>query len=254
MPETLIARTISVVSPVLNEQECLEPFYHRTIEALERCQLDGYELVFVDDGSTDRTPMLLRSLAAMNPAVKVLTLSRNFGHHPAVFAGLEFASGDAVVILDADLQDPPELIPELLAAHRSGCEVVFARRRENRDPFLLKLLKHGFRVLMRKLSDIDFPHNVGVFSLMSRSLKELLLTMPERERYLVAMQMYLGFRVGYVDYSRDLRYGGKSKQDLGRLFRLGMNSLFSYSSLPLQFSMMAGMLCILVTGGAGFTP
>ena len=237
-------RTVSVVSPVFNEQECLEPFYQRTRAALERCALEDFELIFVNDGSTDATPAVLGRLAAQDPAVKILTLSRNLGHHPAVFAGLEFASGDVIVMLDADLQDPPELIPQLIGKRNEGYQLVFGHREGTREAFMLKLLKRLFRALMRRMSNIEFPSHVGVFSLMDRQLKDLLLTMPERERYLVAMQMYLGFRVGYVEYARDRRFGGRSKQDLRRLFRLGMNSVFSYSSLPLQFSMLAGLVCL----------
>ena len=245
-----MTRTVSVVTPVYNEAETLERFYQRTRAALERCGLDGFELVFVDDGSTDASPSMIERFAAADPSVKSITLSRNFGHHPAVFAGLAYASGDAIVVLDADLQDPPELIPKLLKAHQEGAELVFARRTESQDPVIMKLLKRGFRAMMRKISAIDFPHHVGVYSVMSRSLKELLLSMPERERYLVAMQLYLGFRVGFVDYARDRRQGGSSKQGWGRLFRLGMNSLFAYSSLPLRCSMFAGFLCLLGTLGA----
>ena len=240
-------RTVSLVTPVFNEEECLERFYRRARAALESCGLTGFEMVFIDDGSTDRTPEILRRLSAEDAAVKILTLSRNFGHHPAVFAGLQFASGDVIVMLDADLQDPPELIPQLIAMRNAGYQIVFGRRQGTREAIVLKLLKRGFRSLMRRMSNIDFPSHVGVFSAMDSELKDLLLSMPERERYLVAMQMYLGFRVGYVDYQRDQRFGGRPKQDMQRLFRLGMNSLFSYSSLPLQFSMMAGFVCLLAT-------
>ena len=240
-----LCRTVSVVSPVFNEQDCLELFYRRTRAVLERCGLEGFELIFVNDGSTDQTAAILERLAAQDPAVKVLTLSRNFGHHPAVFAGLAFADGEVVIPLDADLQDPPELIHTLLVERqRGGYQLVFARRRGDQDSAVLRLLKRGFRALMTRLSTIEFPSNVGVFSAMDRRLKDLLLTMPERARYLVAMQTYLGFRVGYVEYVRERRFGGRSKQDLGRLFRLGMNSVFSYSSLPLRFSMLAGLVCL----------
>lgn len=243
--------TLSVVTPVYNEQECVDEFYRRTRDALQRCRLRGWELIFIDDGSADRTPELLAALAARDPAVKVLTLSRNFGHHPAVFAGLEAASGDVVVMVDADLQDPPELIPALLAKRAEGYQLVFGRRKGTRESLLLKLLKRAFRLLMRRISTIEFPEHVGVFSLMDRELKDRLLTMPERERYLVAMQMYLGFRVGYVDYQRDARRAGRSKQDLPRLFRLGMNSLFSYSSLPLHAAMLMGLVCLACATGLG---
>lgn len=248
---TSLSGTVSVVTPVYNEQECLQEFYRRTRAALDAAALGRYELVFVDDGSTDRTPQLLAELALRDPAVKALTLSRNFGHHPAVFAGLEFASGDVVVMLDADLQDPPELIPDLLAKRAEGYELVFGRRRGTRESLPLKLLKRIFRALMRRISTIEFPEHVGVFSVMEKRLKELLLTMPERERYLVAMQMYLGFRVGYVDYQRDPRYAGRPKQDLPRLFRLGMNSLFSYSSLPLHAAMFMGLVCLACAAAMG---
>lgn len=248
------AATVSVITPVYNEQECLQEFYRRTREALVKCDLQSFEIVFVDDGSTDRTPLILAQLRRTDLQVKVITLSRNFGHHPAVFAGLTFACGQTVVILDADLQDPPELIPALLAEIQRGYELVFARRRKTAgESVLLRFLKRRFRRLMQRLSNIDFPDDVGVFSAMTDTLKDLLLTLPERERYLVAMQMYLGFRVGFVDYDRASRAGGKSKQNLRRLFRLGVNSIFSYSSLPLQFSMIAGLIClVLATGGLAY--
>lgn len=246
-------RTISVVTPVLNEEECLEAFYRRTTAALALCDLADYELIVVDDGSTDRTPAILDHLAETDRRVKVITLSRRFGHHPAVFAGLEFATGDVIVIVDGDLQDPPELIPQLLAERNKGYELVFAQRLEaQQGGIVLRGLKRLFRRLMRRLAHIEFPDSVGVFSAMDRSLKDVLLQMPERERYLVAMQMYLGFRVGFVPYTRMDRHGGRPKQNLGRLLRLGMNSIFSYSSLPLRFSALASLLC-LVMALAGMT-
>lgn len=240
------AQTLSVVVPVYNEQECLPEFYGRLTAVLKRIRRP-YEIVFVDDGSHDTSGLLLAELAKKDTAVKVLTLSRNFGHHPAVFAGLEFADGDLAVIVDADLQDPPELIPKLVSKYDQGYQLVFARRRSNPEGWFLSALKKVFRGLMRWMSNIDFPSNVGVFSLIDRRVRELLSSMPERERYLVAMQTYLGFNIGYVDYEREDRLRGRSKQNLGRLFRLGMNSLFSYSRLPLQFSMIAGFLCLLAT-------
>lgn len=243
-------KTVSIVIPIYNEAETLERLYQRTRAALQGCDLEGFELVFVDDGSTDGTGGLIEQLAAIDPAVKLITLSRNFGHHPAVFAGLANACGEAIVILDADLQDPPELIPKLLETHWNGYELVFARRTDSQDRVIMKTLKRAFRSLMRSISAIDFPHHVGVYSVMSRTLKQMLLSMPERERYLVAMQLYLGFRVGFVDYVREQRQGGVSKQGWGRLFRLGMNSLFAYSSLPLRCSMVAGFLCLLATVAA----
>lgn len=236
-----------MITPVLNEQDCVEAFHQRTTAALARCELDGYEIVYIDDGSTDRTPSILAGLAGMDPHAKVLTLSRRFGHHPAVFAGLEFATGDVVVIIDADLQDPPELIAQLIAERDKGYELVFAQRTEPPGGgMLLRMFKRQFRRVMRAIAYIDFPDNVGVFSAMDRSLKDLLLSMPERERYLVAMQMYLGFRVGFVPYVRADRHGGTPKQDLRRLLRLGMNSIFSYSSLPLRFSVVACLSCLLL--------
>lgn len=247
-------RTVSVVTPILNEQDCIEAFYERTTAALSASGLEGYEIVLVDDGSTDQSPRLLERIAESDPHVKVLTLSRRFGHHPAVFAGLEFASGDVVVIIDGDLQDPPELIPTLLEERNKGYELVFAQRSQaHRDNLFLRLLKRLFRQLMRRLSNINFPENVGVFSAMDGSLKDILLQMPERERYLVAMQMYLGFRVGFVPYTRNDRLAGRPKQDLGRLLRLGMNSVFSYSNLPLRFSAMASAaFLLLASAGMAF--
>lgn len=241
-------RTVSLVTPVFNEQECLEAFYQRCRAVLERYGLDGFELIFVDDGSTDGSCAILHRLAAQDASVKVLTLSRNFGLQPATFAGLEFASGDIVIVLEADLQDPPELIPSLMAKCNEGYQLVFARRQGVKDSLLLRFLKRVFRALMRRFSTVSFPEHVGAFSAMDRQLKALLMTMPERSRYLAAMQLSLGFRVGYVDYTRGQRFGGRSKQNFSRLFQLGMNSLFSFSSLPLRFAMLAGITCLIVTG------
>ena len=240
-------QTVSIISPIFNEQECLPEFYRRARAALDACAPGASELIFIDDGSTDQSPTLLAKLASQDPSVKVLTLSRNFGHHPAVFAGMSFASGDIIVLIDADLQDPPELIPALVAGCRGGTELVFGRRTSTHESWMLKSLKRSFRWLMRRMANIEFPEHVGVFSAMQARLKDLLLSMPERERYLVAMQLYLSRRVGYVDYVRHYRFGGRPKQDFPRLFRLGMNSLFSYSSVPLQVSMMMGFVCLLAT-------
>jgi polyisoprenyl-phosphate glycosyltransferase len=212
-PSTLpVARSLellSVVAPMFDEESLAEPFYERVCGALEGIP---FELVIVDDGSRDGTAAILDRLAASDPRVRIVYLSRNFGHQKAITAGLDHARGDAVVMIDADLQDPPEVIPRLLERWRAGADVVYAVRssRVGETRFKVTTARWFYR-LMSKLSDVELAHDAGDFRLMDRRALDALLAMRERNRYLRGMTVWVGFTQAAVTYERDARYAGETK-------------------------------------------
>jgi glycosyltransferase involved in cell wall biosynthesis len=231
---------LSVVAPVYNEQELIEEFYTRVASALTGFE---FELVLVDDGSSDGTPAILQRLAADDPRVHVVYLSRNFGHQTALTAGLDHARGDAVVMLDADLQDPPELIPRMVDHWRAGCDVVYAVRehREGESYFKLATAKWFYR-LFDKLTQVDLQHNSGDFRLLDRRPLNALLSMRERDRFLRGMTVWVGYRQAAVPYRRDPRYAGETKYTLPKMLRFSLDAIFSFSHRPLQLATLLGFL------------
>ncbi|HET9013858.1 MAG TPA: glycosyltransferase family 2 protein [Gemmatimonadaceae bacterium] len=231
---------LSVVSPMYNEEETVEEFYARATAALEG---RPYELVLVNDASSDRTPELLDRLAATDPRVRVLHLSRNFGHQAALTAGLEHARGDAVAMLDGDLQDPPELILEMLEHWTAGSDVVFAKRTTRPGESRFKLATaHGFYRLFGKLSDIELEQNAGDFRLLDRRALDSLLSMPERNRFLRGMTVWIGYTQTAVPYQRDARHAGETKYTLRKMLRFSFDAISSFSWLPLQAATLLGFL------------
>jgi dolichol-phosphate mannosyltransferase len=237
-PRTL--ELLSVVAPVYNEEALLEEFYSRVCSALSG--LD-FELVLVDDGSTDSSPEILNRLASSDPRVHAVFLSRNFGHQTALTAGLDHASGDAVVMLDADLQDPPELIPRMLDDWHAGCDVVYAVReyREGESKFKLITAK-WFYALFDKLTQVDLQHNSGDFRLLDRRALDALLTMRERSRFLRGMTVWVGYRQAAVPYRRDPRYAGETKYTVGKMLRFSLDAISSFSHRPLQLATLLGFV------------
>jgi glycosyltransferase involved in cell wall biosynthesis len=234
-------RLLSVVAPMFNEEETAREFYRRVCTALEGIP---FELLVVDDGSTDGTPAVLRELAAADKRLKVLRLSRNFGHQAAITAGLDHARGDAVVMIDADLQDPPEVILELLERWHEGADVVYAvrRHRDGETRFKLTTARWFYR-LMAKLSRLELQENAGDFRLLDRRALDAVLQMPERNRYLRGMTVWVGFTQAGVSYRRDARYAGKTKFSLARMVRFSMDAVASFSHFPLQLATVVGFLC-----------
>jgi dolichol-phosphate mannosyltransferase len=231
---------ISVVAPVLNEEDTLQTFYERVRAALADAP---FELVLVDDGSTDATPELLRSLAEADPRVCVIGLSRNFGYQAAVTAGLDHARGDVVVTIDADLQDPPELIPRLLAAWRDGADVVYAYREERVGETWLKIkTAHWFARVFAKLAQVDLPHNIGDYRLMDRRAVDALLSMREHSRFLRGMAIWVGYTQTTVPYRREIRHAGKTRYRWRTLFRISLDALSSFSHAPLQLATFLGFV------------
>lgn len=234
--------TYSFVIPVLNEQDVL-PELHRRLAAVGD-ELDGdCEFLFVDDGSTDRSRELLFELHERDSRVKVISLSRNFGHQLALSAGLDFASGDAVIIMDADLQDPPELVPQMVEAWRAGHEVVHAQRRRRASESRFKLgTAHFFYRLLHRASDVEIPVDTGDFRLVDRRVAEIVRNMREPSRYLRGMFAWVGFRQTAVEYDRDPRYAGKTKNSLSRMIHFATDGLLSFSTAPLRLAMGLGFV------------
>jgi polyisoprenyl-phosphate glycosyltransferase len=231
---------LSVVAPVYNEEGTLERFYARVCEALEGLR---FELVLVDDGSSDRSPTLLSELAASDTRVHVVFLSRNFGHQTALTAGLDHARGDAVVMLDADLQDPPELIPRMLDHWRAGCDVVYAVRQEREGESRFKLATaRWFYKLFDKLAQVDLVHNSGDFRLLDRRPLDALLSMRERNRFLRGMTVWVGYRQAAVPFDRDPRYAGETKYTLSKMLRFSLDAISSFSHRPLQLATLLGFI------------
>lgn len=226
--------TLSVVVPIFNEATVLPELETRLFSVLAAACPDC-EVVFVDDGSVDESPTILLGIAERNPRVRVLRFSRNFGHQAAVTAGIEHARGRAVVIIDADLQDPPEVIPDLLAKWREGYEVVSAVRAERlgEPPLRLFLIKTFYRVLQR-IASVDMTPDVGDFRLIDRRVADALNRLPERNRYVRGLVRWLGFRHAEVRYIRAERFSGETKYPFTKLVRLALDGVTAFSNLPLQ--------------------
>ena len=232
---------LSVVAPVFDEELLVEGFVARAGAAVADFE---YELVLVNDGSGDRSGELLDGLAAQDPRIRVIHLSRNFGHQAALTAGLEHAAGDVVVMLDADLQDPPELIGEMIARWSQGADVVYAVRGEREGESAFKLASASwFYRLFDKLAQVDLEPNSGDFRLLDRRALDALLAMTERSRFLRGMTVWVGFNQTAVSYERQARGAGETKYTLRRMLRFSLDAVTSFSHLPLQLATWVGMLC-----------
>jgi dolichol-phosphate mannosyltransferase len=231
---------VSVVAPVYNEDATIDEFHARVCAALDGLP---FELVLVDDGSTDGTPMKLETMAANDPRVRVVYLSRNFGHQTALTAGLDHAGGDAVVMLDADLQDPPEIITTMLDHWRAGCDVVYAVReqRDGESRFKLSTARWFYR-LFDKLAQVELQQNSGDFRLLDRRPLDALLSMRERNRFLRGMTVWVGYTQAAVPYRRDSRYAGETKYTLPRMLRFSLDAISSFSHRPLQLATLLGFI------------
>ena len=237
-------RLVSVVAPMYDEQETVDVFYERVRAALGDV---SFELVFVDDASTDRTPELLDGLADADPRVRVLHLSRNFGHQAALTAGLEHARGDVVVMLDGDLQDPPELIPTMLDHWRGGSDVVYGVRESRAGETWVKLTTaRWFYRLFARVTRLELRENSGDFRLMSRRALDAVLSMRERNRFLRGMTVWVGFTQTAVPYKRDPRFAGETKYTPRKMLRFALDALSSFSSVPLQAATLLGFLFSLI--------
>jgi polyisoprenyl-phosphate glycosyltransferase len=240
--------TLSVVVPCFNEQEVIALTHRRLSDTLARLTLRDYEIIYVDDGSTDDTLRLLRELTATDPKVRVVSFSRNFGHSYAVSAGIDAAEGDAVVLIDADLQDPPELIATFLEEWRKGAKVVYGVRTLRHGESALKRgMASLFYRLLNKLSDVWIPPDTGDFRLMDRDVVHVLRQMPETDRYVRGLVAWIGFRQVAVPYERAPRAAGETKYPFIKMLRFAVTGILSSSSAPLRLATWLGFLTALVS-------
>ena len=246
-PRTTVP-ALSVAVPVYCEEQGIGEFHRRLVQALERDQqLASWEIVYADDGSTDATPDLLSNLAADDSRVRVISLSRNFGHQAAITAAMEHARGDAIVLIDSDLQDPPEVIPSMVAKWREGYDVVYGQRSQRAGESLFKRATASvFYRLLNRLSEVQCPRDVGDFRLLDRRVVDTLSSMPERSRYLRGMIAWIGFRQCAVVYDREPRFAGVS---LPKMLRFAVDATTSFSDKPLRLATRLGMLLIVCAAG-----
>ena len=229
---------VSVTAPAHNEEQVLRAFYERVREALDGLE---FELVIVDDGSTDGSGELLDRIAAADHRVKVVRLSRSFGYQAAVAAGLDHCEGDVVVTIDADLQDPPELIGELIEEWRRGADVVYAVRRERQGEGRMKLATaRWFTRVFTRLAELEIPRDAGDYRLLDRRAVEALRRLPERNRFMRGLTVWVGFRQSSVPYVRDPRHAGETRYRWRTLTRISLDAISSFSHVPLQIATVAG--------------
>ena len=237
-------KRISIVIPCFNEEDVISETMKRLNAFCSELNDLVVELIFVDDGSRDRTRELLRGYISEDPRIRVIGFSRNFGHQIAVTAGIDAACGDAVVLIDADLQDPPEVIHEMIAKWREGYDVVYGTRSERPGESALKLATaRGFYRILNSLSDVPIPLDTGDFRLMSRQVVDTLRAMPERDRFVRGMVSWVGFKQTAILYKRAERFAGESKYPLRKMLHFAMDGILSFSTKPLQMSVTLGMLC-----------
>ncbi len=237
--------TFSVIIPCYNEQEVLGATYPRLDAAMKGIG-EPYELIFINDGSRDKTGQMLRELAEAHSEVKVLQFARNFGHQIAVTAGLDAARGDAIVIIDADLQDPPEVIPEMVKKWREGYDVVYGKRRKREgETAFKKLTSWGFYRVMNAVVRFPMPEDVGDFRLVSRRAADAVRAMPEHNRYLRGMFAWIGMKQSEVLFDRDKRFAGETKYPLRKMLRLAADGMLSFSLKPLDWiTWLGGLLSV----------
>lgn len=232
--------TVSFVVPVHDEAENLTPLYARVASLMER-EGTSFELLFVDDGSRDTSLEIMQALRAYDPRVSVLRLSRNFGHQVAITAGMEHARGEAIVVMDADLQDPPEVVPEMLAKWRSGHDVVYGvRSRRHGESVFKRATASAFYRVIRAITSVELPLDAGDFRLISRRVVEALRRLPERQRYVRGLVAWVGYSSAPVEYERDARHAGTTKFSLRKMVRFGLDGVVSFSAAPLWLATWTG--------------
>jgi dolichol-phosphate mannosyltransferase len=243
--EMLTHKLISIVVPCYNEQENIPALYERIVAVMGKVTAD-WELVFVDNGSRDESRKTFAEVAAQDAHVTVLSLSRNFGSQAAYSSGLDYSRGSAVICMDGDLQDPPEVIPELVSRWLEGYEVVYGDRVRRKAGLAMRLANKAFYRLLRRFSYIDIPLDAGDFGLLDRRVVDIMNAMPERNRLIRGLRAWVGFRQVGVPYVRDARHGGRSSNSIVDLFRWASTGLVSYSYAPLELiSVMAGVVMVL---------
>lgn len=242
-------KKISVVIPMYYEEEVAQECYNRTSVVLRKLEKKyKYEIIFVNDGSKDKTLEILVDIAKKDKSVKVISLSRNFGHQAAVTAGLKYTSGDAVVIMDADMQDPPEVIEEMIKLWEDGNEVIYAKRKARKGETAFKLFtaKMFYKVL-NGLSDVEIPKDTGDFRLADRKVIDVINSLPEHNKFLRGLFSWVGFKQVPLEYERNERFAGKTKYPLKKMLKLASDGITSFSTKPLKMLGIIGMISVLIS-------
>ena len=228
-------KKISVVIPMYYEEKVALECYKRVKKVLENIKNYEYEIIFINDGSKDKTLEILENISIENSNVKVISFSRNFGHQAAVTAGIKYVTGDAILIMDADLQDPPELIPDMLKLWEDGNEVIYGKRRKRRGESVFKILTAKmFYKTLNALSDVDIPKDTGDFRLVDRSVIDVVNNLPEHNKFLRGLFSWVGFNQKAFEYERQERVAGKTKYPLRKMLKLASDGIISFSTKPLK--------------------
>ncbi|PID56439.1 glycosyltransferase [candidate division KSB3 bacterium] len=239
-------KRISLVFPVYNEEEVLPLLYERVRRTLETLEYE-VEVILINDGSQDNSLQLIQTFHEEDPRFKAIDFARNFGHQVAITAGIDFASGDAVLLLDADLQDPPELLPQFLAKWEEGYQVVYAVRKTRQEHIAKRAAYASFYRILQQISNIPIPLDSGDFCLMDRRVIDILKAMPERNRFVRGLRSWTGFRQIGLEYDRETRQAGDVKYTMTRLFKLALDGIFSFSYVPLKIVSYAGFTISLIS-------
>ncbi len=230
---------LSVVIPVFDEQDNIPSLYSRLVAVLEKAE-PSFEIIFVDDGSRDKSLAMLHGLAAQDARVTVVQLARNFGHQVAISAGLDYAHGNAVIVMDADLQDPPEVLPQFIAKWREGHDAVYAIREHRKEGWVKRAAYAAFYRLLQRVANVEIPIDSGDFCIMDRRVVDLLVQMPERNRFVRGIRSWVGLDQVGLPYERGARYAGRPKYTYTRLIYLALDGLISFSYLPLRLISIMG--------------
>lgn len=237
----------TVVLPVYNEEENINTLYDRVSKVLIKLTPDhgdDYEIIFINDGSSDKTRSMLDALRKKNNRVKIINFSRNFGHQMAVSAGLDHATGKYVAIMDADLQDPPEILPEFFAKLDEGFDTVYAVRTDRKESFIMRIAYDSFYRFLQSIATIHIPLDSGDFCVMNRQVVDAINAMPERNRFVRGLRSWVGFKSTGLKYKRDARNAGESKYNFAKLFKLAFDGIFAFSYAPLQAMFVIGLIAI----------
>jgi polyisoprenyl-phosphate glycosyltransferase len=231
----------SLVVPLYNEEAVIGET-HRQLTAVMTDLAEPFEIIYINDGSRDRTGELARAICLADPRAKLLTFSRNFGHQTAITAGMDYAAGEAIVVIDADLQDPPAVIPQMIERWQAGYDVIYGRRvSRNGESWFKRASAHCFYRLLNKLTDTPMPVDVGDFRLIDRKVRDALLRIPEHNRYVRGLISWLGFRQTMVDFERAPRFAGQTKYPLRKMVRLAVHGITSFSYKPLKLGIGLGL-------------
>jgi len=231
---------VSIVIPIYNEQETIPELHRRITQAMAHAA-EPYEIIYINDCSKDNSIDELKRCAHEGTHVKVIDLARNFGHQIAISAGIDSANGDSVILMDGDLQDPPELLPKLITLWKDGYDVIYTVKRSRKENALKRLAFHSFYKLMVMFSSIPIPMEAGNFSLMDRKVVNVLQSMPERNRYIAGMRAWAGFKQTSVEYDREARFAGKPQMTIRGLMHLAFDGIFSFSNAPLRLATYVGV-------------